>query len=224
MCTCHDIEGKQFWDRVEEADARDLVLAVVGAAKDQFAYSRALQASKRSVVLLGRGAGREHRLKAETHFRSRTSQLRAAKQLLPAFLEGFDDRRRKEATEFFRRDGVQDLVAHAKRTAVLALLDSDIRPEDARKASRALEAALEEIEGLTSVEEMGRYLHGHLDDLIGREMGNPALSFWCIFLLIITSLFALLVVLAAFICAVFAGGRKCEGIFQTLLAYACGSS
>jgi hypothetical protein len=67
---------------------------------------------------------------------------------------------------------------------------------------KSLDATLGKIARLSLFDELNQYLDGHLDELIAKKFGNRSASHGlCILILIITSIFAVLVLIAALICA-----------------------
>lgn len=225
MKNCTSITREQFLKRAEEANARELVLSAISAAKEHVHYARALSAARRAVVLLGkRNAGQIHELDAKMHYQNRNSQLRYVKHLFARLLEDIDENQKKRCAEFLRRGGLNKVTAYARQTIILRLLNSDIRPPGARRALKQLDTTLEELNSLTSLKAIDNYLQRYLDELIKKKMGNPDLAAgWCVLLLVITSLLAILVLIAVLIC-IFTLGLACEGILNQLINQACGIS
>jgi hypothetical protein len=218
-CACTEIDG--FWKLVDEVRAGALVRSAIAAAKSQVEYSRAHNASKRSEVLLGKNAGREHEYRAELHFHKRLAQLRDVKQSFAEFVGSLDKNQKKKISDSLRAGRLKELADNARRIAVLSLLDADLSPEDAQKALKSLNSTLETIEGLTTFDKLTGYLNRHLDELIGKQIGNPSASQGlCLLILVITSLYAVLIIIAVLICALTLG-FGCEGVLQRLLDQAC---
>lgn len=216
---CHG--GAQFWEKVDEIHAHDLVAGALRAAKEQVEYSRASSASKRAEILLGRGAGQEYEAKAELHFRARAAELRILNESLSRFVESIDEGKRKKASQFFGAGATKEVTAHARQSAVLRLLNSDTTPEEARTAIETLGSTLQRIEALRSFDETTAYLAEHLDELSGKKMGNPSIpQGLCILILLLTSVFAVLVLIAVLICAL-SLGLACQGVLDRLLDDAC---
>lgn len=225
MKNCTSVAGEQFLQRVDEANARELVFSAISAAKEQVQYARALNAARRAVILLRkRNAGRIHELEAKMHYQNRNSQLRYVKHSFAKLLKDINENQEKRCAEFFSRGGLNEVAAYARQTVILRLLNSDIKPAEARRALRELDTTLGKLKGLTSLTEIDNYLQQHLDELIEKKMGNPGLfRGLCVFLLVLTSLFAILVLIAALICA-FTFGLVCEGLLDRLIDQSCGSS
>lgn len=215
------IAKEQFWKRVDQVNARELVTSITNAVKEQVGYSRALNTARRTTILLGRGTAKEFQFKAEMHYRKRNSQLRYTKHWLAKLVESIDEKREKHFAEFLSRGGFKEFTAYARQTTILRMLNSEVPPEDARKAVKQLDSTLEKIEGLKSLKEIHNYTQRHLDELIGKKMGNPNPDGWCLLLLIFSSIFAILVVIAALICA-FTFGFACEDILDQMIDQACG--
>lgn len=224
MKNCTSLATEQFLKRVDEAKARDLVFTAISAAKEQVQYAQALNAAQRAVILLRRrNAGRIHELNAKMHYQNRNSQLRYVKHSFTRLLKDINESQKKRCAEFLTRGGLNEVAAHARQTIILHLLNSDIKPAEARRARKQLDTTLEKLKGLRSLKEIENYLQQHLDELIKKKMGNPNPNGLCVLLLVFSSLFVILVIIAALICA-FTLGLACEGILDQLIEQACGSS
>jgi len=220
MCgsPCHGTP--EFWRRVEEAHGGAIAMGVVAAARAHVEYSRAMAAKGRAEALLGSGAGREYEHRAEMYHAARTSQLRAVRVALPQLFDRMDAGQRKHVDEFLG-DGLKGLVSHARHRAVEALLHSELTPNDAREGIQRLDDALSAIAKLTTLKDLSTYLNQRLDELIAKKMGNTdGLQGLCILLLILTSIFVVLVIIAALICAL-TFGTGCDGILDQLVNQAC---
>jgi hypothetical protein len=204
-----------------DAQAGDLVSSALKAARAQVEYSRATAAGRRAVALLGEGAGREHEARAEILFKARVAHLRSLKGSLARFSRSTDQARASRAAEFFASGGLRELTAQARQESILRLLDSELSPEEATNAVKSLDATLQRVQGAKSAGELTALLDQHLDELLAKKMGNPSIpQGLCILILIITSVFMVLVIIAALICA-FSFGLACEGVLDKLLADAC---
>lgn len=224
MDNCKSFAREQFLKYVDEVNARELVISTISAARAEVEYARALSASRRAVILLDkRNAGRIYELDAETHYQKRNSQLRYVKHLFAKLLEDINERQEKRCSEFLSRGGLNEVTTYARKTIILRLLNSNIQPADARKALKQLDTTLEKLKGLTSLKEIDNYLQPHLDELIEKKMGNPNPNGLCVLLLIFSSLFMVLVIIAVLICAL-SFGLVCEGILDQMIDQACGSS
>jgi hypothetical protein len=218
-CTCH--EDDILCTSMDEIDAWGLVQSAIGAARAQVDYSRAQNAVRRSEVLLGKHAGREHVYRAELYFSSRRDHLRAVKQSYTQFIAGLDKNQKKQISDFLRAGGFKELTETASRTVTLGLLEADLSPEEAGKAAKALDGTLKTVARLTTFDKLDQYMNGHLDELINKRFGNPsATQGLCILILIITSIFAVLVLITALICALTLG-LACQGLLQRLIDQAC---
>jgi len=218
---CGSCEGSsEFWERVEEAHAGSVARGIVAAARAHVEYSHAMAAKGRAEALLGSGAGREYEHKAEMYHATRTSQLRRVKTALPQLFDRMDAAQRKHLDEFLA-DGWKELIFHARHRAVQALLHSDLTPNDVREGNQRLDDALGAIAKLATQKDLSAYLNQRLDELIAKKMGNTNGSQGlCILLLILTSIYAVLAVVAALIC-VFTFGLGCNGILDQLVNQAC---
>jgi signal recognition particle GTPase len=218
-CRCTDVEMP--WPILEEINARALVSSAVGAARAQVDYSRAQNAARRSEALLGKNAGREHEYRAESYFHSRREQLQEVKQSYTQFIARLDKSQRKQISDFLRGGGLKELTADAKRMVTIGLLEADLSPEDARQTIKSLDGRLNTIAKLSSFEKLDAYMHQHIDELISKRFGNPsATQGLCVLILVITSVFAVLVLIAALICALTLG-LGCRGLLQRLIDQAC---
>lgn len=214
------LSTEQFRKRIDDLNARELVISGISAAREQVEYARALAVSKRAEILLGKNSGQEHQVKAEMHFRKRTSQLRNTKQQMARFIQSIDETQKKHFEEFIKRDGMNEYMAYARKAITIRLLNTDISPEDAAKAVKHLDSTLQDVKGLTSLKKIDAYLQGHLDELIAKKMGNPSANPLCVFLLLITSILVVLILIAALICAL-TFGLACEGLLDQLIEDAC---
>jgi len=218
-CTCSD--PGMWWDAIDEIGARALVATTVAAARAQVDYSRAQTAARRCDALLGKNAGREHEYRAELCFEGRRQRLQAVKRAYMQFVGGLDEDQRKRVNEFLRAGGLKDVAANARRRVVVHLLDSDLAPEVARDTVKTLDGRLDAIAKLTTFDKLNAYASNHIDELIAKKFGNPsALYGLCVLILIITSVFAVIVLVAAIICAL-TFGLACEGLLERLLEDAC---
>jgi hypothetical protein len=213
---------KIFWKQVDEINARELVVSVIGAAKTQVDYSRAANASKLAAILLGQEAGRRHQLEAELKYKRRNSQLQQTKQWLTKLAEGVDEKQKSRFAEFCSRNALTELADYARQRAVMVLLDSETAPADARRAVDQLNSRLEELDNLKTLQEVNDYLQRHLDVLIQKEIGNPDPDPLCVLVLLLTSVYLMLIVIAAIVCAL-SFGLACEDIMDSLLEQTCSS-
>jgi hypothetical protein len=218
-CTCHELDLQ--WKAIDDIHARALVSSGIGAARAQVEYSRAQNAARRSEALIGKDAGREHAYRAELHFRSRREQLQQVKHAYTQFVAGLDKNQKKHISDFLRAGGLKELSADARGTVTLGLLDADLSPEDARQTLKSLDSRLKAMARLSSFDKLNDYMNTHLEELIGKRFGNPsATQGLCVLILVITSVFAVLVLIAALICALTLG-LGCSGLLQRMIDQAC---
>jgi hypothetical protein len=202
-CTCNEFDA--MWESVDRVNAGELVEGVIAAAQAQVDYSRAQNAARRYEVLLGKNGART-RIPSRALLRPRVEQLKNVKQSYAQFVSGLGKDQKNQVSRFIRGGGLKELADNARRTAVLSLLDEDLSPEEAQKTMKSLEATLGKIARLSSFDKFNQYLDSHLDELIAKKFGNPsAFHGLCILILIITSVFAVLVLIAALICALTLG-------------------
>lgn len=209
-----------FWRQADEIHARDLASNAIQAARSEIQHHKELTAAKRAAVLLGDDAGREHMLRAQMHYDSRTGYLRNVKQSLGRFAKSVDESRSRQFAEFVQQGGIREIATHARQSSILAMLNSELSSEDAQNGLKVMDATLAKIQGLKSFQEVTGYLDHHLDELIGRKMGAVDPNGLCVLILILTSIFAVLVVIAVLICA-FSLGLGCQGILDQLINQAC---
>lgn len=217
MCDCQE----QLQARADEAGALGLVVSATDAAKAHVAYSRALDSARRAEILIDAGAGQERAWMAQQHFRSRTTSLQHLVGAVEAFRASMDPARGSRADELIAQGSVTELLVSARHWAVAQLLDSDVSADMAGEALSALDQRIEEIRAAASVgqltELLARYAEGH----IARTFEGAAQeSGLCEIILILSSVFAVLVVVAAIIC-VFTLGFGCNDILNQLIAQAC---
>jgi NADH dehydrogenase/NADH:ubiquinone oxidoreductase subunit G len=209
-----------FWKRVDEAKARPLVQSAVKAARAQVQAQRAINASKRAAILVGEEAGKEHLTRAKAQYEVRTAELRKVKGALAQFVKGAGDSGNARFKEFVGKGALKELATHARESSIRALMNSDISPAEAQSALKALEDRLGKIQGIDSFGDLTSYLDKHLDELMERKMPEEDPNGFCVFILIITSIFAVLVVIAVLLC-IFTLGLGCQGILDSLIAQAC---
>lgn len=217
------ISRELFYKRVYDIEAQELVNSAINAAREQVQYAQAINASRVATILLERkNAGRAYELKAETHYRTRNSHLRSMGLHLASFIEGIEEKQGKAVTEFLGSEGLVELAAHGRRKVVLRLMDSNIEPKEAQKARTQLDAMSETARTLTSIKEIEGYLKQRIDEMTEKKMGNPDPNPWCVLGLLFTSMYMILVIIAALICAL-TFGLACEGILDQMVEQACGS-
>jgi len=216
MCEC----GQILWTGADEAQTRPLVMHAVSAARSQVAYSRALSGSRRARALIGDGAGGEGAWAAEQHARSRATSLRQFSEALAELRAAADPARVSQADTLIAGGAMRDLAASARHMAISRLLDSDISPDLAQAAVTTLNERLDTIASIGSFSQLTEFLSRHVDNLGAGPAGGPAQSGLCILILILSSVFAVLVLLAAIIC-LFTLGAGCSDILNQLIAQAC---
>jgi hypothetical protein len=217
MCNCQEA----LWARANEANALGLVVHATEAAKSHVAYSRALDGSRRAEVLIGEEAGKERAWIADHYFASRTASLRHLRQALEEFRASAEPARVARAGELIAQGAVGELAARARHMAVAALLDSDLSPAAALSAMTALDQRIEEIRSAASFEQLAQILARYVDGHIARTYEDAAQdNGLCELILILSSLLAVLIVLAAILC-VFTLGFGCSDILNQLINQVC---
>ena len=192
---------KDFWKRVDEIQAGNLVDSVIRASKAQIEYSNWFAESERAVALQGSEVGKEERKRAEEFFQKRTEELRNAKTALARLVSKIDKSTRTDFNKALNDLGADSLKADAREFAINRLVSGiGIVPDDATEAMQKLDSNLEPIAGLRSFEDVTQLLDQRLDDLIDKKFGNPGIARGlCILLLVITSMYIILIVLAVLV-------------------------
>jgi hypothetical protein len=209
-----------FQKRMDSIKIRELVESATRAARAEVEAQRAINAAQRASILLGAGSDAPYRKQASTHYETRTVQLRKTKDALARFTKTAADSAERHFAEFRDKGAMQKFTANARKTTVDLLLHSDISPDEARAAVKALDDRLSTVQQAQSFADLTSYLDHHLDELIERKMPDQDPNGLCVLLLILSSIFAVLVVIAALIC-VFTLGLGCSGILNQLLDQAC---
>jgi hypothetical protein len=222
MCNCSSTE--QFWQQVDDANARALVTSAINAARAQVEYSRAFTTAQRVTVLLGPNASREYEAKAEMYYRTRNWQLQNTKQAFAQFAAGLDEAGKQRITEFLKGGGLKDFTAHARQSTVLALLHEDLTPNVAQNAVNALDGTLGKVASLTSWQEMGDYFNQHPDELQAQKVSEAtSVNGLCLLILLLSSLYVILILIAVLAC-LFSSDPECASRnLNEELAQACGS-
>jgi signal recognition particle GTPase len=209
-----------FWKRVDSAKSRELVESAIKAARAEIEAQRAVNASQRAAILLGAGADAKYHDQAAGHYEARTTALRKTKEALSRFQKSTGDSGERHFATFVEKGGMKEFAAHARKSVIEALLHSDISPEEARTAVKTLDERLATIQEKKSFADLTSYLDHHLDELLERKMPERDPNGLCVLILIISSLLAVLVVIAVLIC-IFTFGLGCQGILDQLIAQAC---
>ncbi|HEV8223376.1 MAG TPA: hypothetical protein VGQ05_24185 [Streptosporangiaceae bacterium] len=220
MCQC----GQATIVDLGDERSRRLISHAVAAAGSQVAHTRAASAALRARVLIGDGAGRESDWAAEQHAAARAASLRQVSLALADFTEATSPDEVSRADSFIAAGTVRDLTARARHLAIATMLDSGISAAHAQEALDVLLERTGQVETLGSVEELTRFLDAHVQRLADGPRATAELpSGLCLLILILTSVFVLLVVIAALVCA-FSLGTNCDDILNQLIAQACRGS
>ncbi len=221
MCDCTSTE--QFWKQVDDANTRTLVTSAINAGRAQVEYMRAAIAAQRVTILLGPNASGEYEAAAEMHYRRRNWQLQNTKQAFAQFATSLDEASKQRASEFLK-GRVKEFTNLARQSTVLSLLHADLSPDMAQKAVNALDRSLGRVASLTSWQEMADSFNQHLDELQVQGAGEASsINGWCLFILILSSVYYALAVTAIFSC-LFSNDPECaNAILNRELADICGS-
>jgi hypothetical protein len=209
-----------LWKRVDAAKLREVAESAINAARAEVKAQRAINASQRSVILLGAGTDTEYRKQTTAQYQARTAEVRKTREALSRFIKSTGDSGEKQFAKFTEKGSMKEFAANARKGVIDALLHSDISPEEARTAVKALDERLSTIQEKKSFAELTGYLDHHLDELLERKMPQEDPNGLCVLILIISSLLAVLVVIAVLIC-IFTLGLGCQGILDQLIAQAC---
>jgi len=209
-----------FWKRVDDAKARGLVESAIKAAHGEIEAQRAVNASQRATILLGGGADATYHKQATAHYEARTTALRKTKNALADFMKNTREVGERRYATFLEKDGMNEFTTHARKVVIQALLHSDISPDEARNAVKTLDERLSTIQEKKSFSDLTLYLDHHLDELLERKLPEQDPNGLCVLILILSSLLAVLVVIAVLIC-IFTLGLGCQGILDQLIAQAC---
>lgn len=209
-----------FWQRVDSAKARNLVESAIKAARAEVRAQRAVNSSQRAAILLGSGADTQYHKEAVTHYEVRTTELRKSKDALSRFVKTAGDSGERHFSTFLQKGGMKEFTAGARKHVIESLLHSDISPDEARSAVKALDDRLEKIGSLKSFADATSYLDHHLDELIERKMPAEDPNGLCVLILLISSVLVVLALIAAIIC-IFTLGLGCQNILNQMIAQAC---
>ncbi len=86
---------------MDEVHTREVVVRTASSGRSQVGRSRALGASERASILVGRGAGGEHEYEVELHFGTRTRHLKELRESLAQFTKtlGKDGSERRQCSD-----------------------------------------------------------------------------------------------------------------------------
>lgn len=219
MCNCQGT----LWERAKEVNAQGIVVNATEAAKTHVAYSRALGASRRAEVLIGEGVGKERAWMAEQYFSSRTSSLRHLLQAVEDLRASAEPARVSQADELIAQGAIAELLVRVRHTAVATLVDSDLSPDAAASAMAALDQRLEEMRSAASFAELTEVLARYTQEHLARtyEDGTPYDTSICMIILMLSSLYAILLVAAIYIYILLLGFVPFDQIFNELINDAC---
>jgi hypothetical protein len=99
-------------------------------------------------------------------------------------------------------------------------MNSDVSPQEAQAAVKALDERLNKVQSLNSFQELTSHLDQHLDELMARKMPEEDPNGLCVLILLLTSIYLALLIIAVIIC-IFTLGFGCQNIFNDLLAQTC---
>ncbi len=215
------ISIKEFWDQVDKIKMREFVTSILCAAKSQVDHSRALDFSKKAKVLFrSNNAGQEYEMMAKIHYQRRNTQLLNAKKRFTKFIEAIDENQRNQFSEFLNQEQFKEFLTYNKQLTILHLLNSEcVSHEDSTNALKQLDSTFENLDKLRSLEDIHKYLGNHIDEIIEKRKGNDLPSALCIIILVITSIYFILIIIAILICAL-SFGLVCD--INSMLENACG--
>lgn len=216
------ISIKEFWEQVDKIKIREFVISILCAAKFQVEHSRALNLSKKVKMLLNNNnAGQEYDLIAKMHYQRRNSYLLTVKKWLIMFIEKIDENQKIQFEEFFSQGQFKEFLTYNRQSTILRLLNSEcVSYEDSTMALKQLDIIFEKLEKLRSLDDIHNYLKSHIDEIIEKKIGNELPSGLCIIILVISSFFAVLVLIALIIC-ILSFGFLCD--INLMLDNICGA-
>src|SRR5436305_320553 len=172
-----------FWSTLDRIKASALAHSLINAARAGVQAQRETNASKRAAILLGGGAGKEEMARAEKRYQTRTAELRKAKQALAEFTRTQGDSAETKFKQFVSKGGLKEALDHARRSAIQTLVKSDISPQEAQTAMKALDDRLAKVQGMASFKDVADELNRHLDELIAQKIAQEDPNPLCLFLL-----------------------------------------
>jgi hypothetical protein len=224
MTDCMSRTHKQLWTQIDAAGARPVAVNLLDAARSQTAATRAFNAAQVARALLGsEDAGRGQHIKAEVRWERRSASLRRAGRALEDVIDHWEETQRTEVESFLRDGGLQAFSSSARQLMLLQLLEADITADEAERALQRLDESTKSLGEIASLDDLRAYFARHVDELLEKRLGNPSPNGLCLLLLVLTSLYALFVLIAVVICIV-TFGLVCEGVLEALIESACGVS
>lgn len=215
------LSSEEFWKQVEQAKASTLAHSAINAAHAAVRAQREVNASKRAAILLGGESGKEEMARAEKQHETRTSELKKTKQALAEFIRNAGDSGETKFKEFLDKGGLKAALEHARKSTIQILLKSDISEDEAKTARKALDERIGKVQEMTSFKDLSTHLDHHLDELIEHKLSHEDPNPLCVFILLITSIYLVLLVIAILICALLLGLVPCDQIFNQMIAQAC---
>src|SRR5262249_43966160 len=140
------ISAQAFWKLLDRIKASALAHGVINAARAAVQAQREVNTSKRAAILLGGGAGKEEMARAEKEYQTRTAELRKTKTALEEFIRTTGDSGEAKFKEFVGKGDLKQALDHARRSAIQILLKSDISPQEAQTAVKALDDRLAKVQ------------------------------------------------------------------------------
>lgn len=214
--------ARDLFKRASEAKAQALLESALKAGREEVASQREVNASKRAAILLSPEAGKEHVQRAQMHYQARTEALRSTKQELAKFVQVQGASGEQRFKQFGARDNLAEFTKHVRQSAIQSLMNSDISPQEAQEAVKALDDRLNKVKALGSFRDLTSYFDQHLDELIARKMPEADPNGFCVLILILSSLYVIAVLTAVIICS-FSPGSDCGQLLNQIIASICGS-
>jgi len=198
-------------EKIANKKGQELLDNMICAVRFQIAHSRALNTSKKAEILFEKSnAGEEYEIKAKLYLQQRNQELITVKHWIVDFFENIDENQRVRFEDFFKQNRYQKFLAISKQTAILQILHSNVLHEDTPDLKEAVNKIFKELEEISSLEEINKYIINNLDEFIEKKKGNPWPIGLCL-ILIIMLLLGLFTLVALIVCIISSGwGGRCR--------------
>jgi hypothetical protein len=202
MCE-HYIKKNKAWIRsLESIKAKNLIISIIEGDKILRKLIKFQLASKRTEILFNsKEAGKIFEFQVQTHTKRFTSNLHKQELLFNRFLEEMKPQE-ESWIEFIKSGKVKDHFKYARNFMILRTIYSDISPKDSEYLIKQIDAKMEKIQSLTSIDEVKRYF-GNVFELKLFIDINWEEIFWkaCVVRWSLTGEIEVLMIIWAFYCA-----------------------
>lgn len=188
-----------------------------GQAPSRLLIDPALRAARLQVecVQLAARDDAGSRKAAQDRLRERNDQLRRARQDLDQMLGQLAPDERERLDQFFRGDGLRRFTTAARQRLVDRLRAEQAGPDDLRR----LDAMVERVLGLRSLDAAARELGRHMDELIRQTSPTRTPNSLCIALLLFTSMLIVIMLAVGIVCG--QTGQNCQRMLDSYLDRIC---